>query len=48
MALMDEACLGVGKTTDRVLLEAMDSRLKSNAHYASRSTAGEKVRRDQL
>ena len=36
MALMDEACLGVGRTTDRTLLEAMDSKLARNAHYTSR------------
>ena len=28
MALMDEACLNVGKTTDNMLLEAMDQKLK--------------------
>lgn len=36
MALMDEACLNVGKTTDQVLLGAMDDKLKSNKHYSSR------------
>ena len=39
MALMDEACLNVGKTTDRTLLEAMNSRLKGNAHYGNRVTS---------
>jgi len=37
MALMDEACLTVGKTTDKQLLEAMDTRLKQNPHYSSRA-----------
>lgn len=37
MALMDEACLIVGQTTDKTLLEAMDRKLKSNAHYSSRA-----------
>ena len=36
MALMDEACLMVGKTTDKTLLGAMDDKLKTNAHYSSR------------
>jgi len=34
---MDEACLNVGKTTDSMLLEAMDRKLKGNEHYTSRS-----------
>ena len=34
---MDEACLNVGKTTDSMLLEAMDGKLKGNEHYTSRS-----------
>jgi len=37
LALMDEACLNVGKTTDSMLLEAMDKKLKGNEHYTSRS-----------
>lgn len=37
LALMDEACLNVGKTTDAMLLNAMDQKLKGNAHYTSRS-----------
>lgn len=40
MALMDEACLTVGNTTDQMLLEHMDKRLKSNGHYASRTSDG--------
>ena len=38
MALMDEACLNVGNTTDQMLLEHMDKKLKTNRHYASRSS----------
>ena len=34
---MDEACLNVGKTTDAMLLEVMDKKLKGNEHYTSRS-----------
>jgi len=37
MALMDEACLNVGKTTDSMLLDAMDQKLKGNNHYTSKS-----------
>ncbi len=33
MALMDEACLNVGKTTDPMLLEAMDRKLKVKACF---------------
>ncbi len=40
LALMDEACLNVGKTTDAILLEAMDRKLKGNNHYTSRSADG--------
>merc|ERR1719400_828623 len=36
---MDEACLNVGKTTDNMLLEAMDQKLKGNAHYSSRNAS---------
>merc|ERR1711962_669855 len=39
MAPMDEACLNVGKTTDKILLEALDDRLKNNGHYSSRAIA---------
>ena len=34
---MDEACLNVGKTTDRMLLDAMDQKLKGNKHYTSKA-----------
>ena len=37
LSLMDEACLNVGKTTDVMLLEAMDRKLRGNDHYTSRS-----------
>ena len=37
MALMDEACLIVGKTTDETLLGAMDNKLRSNDHYSSKA-----------
>lgn len=33
---MDEACLNVGKITDPMLLEAMDTKLKGHKHYNSR------------
>ena len=33
LALMDEACLNVGKTTDSTLLQAMDQKLKGNFQY---------------
>ena len=38
MALLDEACLNVGNTTDPMLLEHMDKKLKKSGHYASRSS----------
>jgi len=38
MALLDEACLNVGNTTDPMLLEHMDKKLKASGHYASRSS----------
>ncbi|XP_023296245.2 unconventional myosin ID [Lucilia cuprina] len=36
IAIMDEACLSVGKVTDETLLGAMDKSLKSHPHYSSR------------
>lgn len=36
IAIMDEACLTVGKITDEMLLEAMDKKLTNHAHYSSR------------
>ncbi|XP_075237510.1 unconventional myosin ID [Lycorma delicatula] len=35
-AIMDEACLNVGKVTDEMLLEAMDKKLHDHQHYTSR------------
>uniref|UniRef100_A0A146M4P3 Myosin-IA n=1 Tax=Lygus hesperus TaxID=30085 RepID=A0A146M4P3_LYGHE len=35
-AIMDEACLNVGKVTDEMLLEAMDKKLDKHQHYMSR------------
>jgi len=36
IAIMDEACLNVGKVTDTILLEEMDRKLKGHKHYSSR------------
>ncbi|KAK2588539.1 hypothetical protein KPH14_006318 [Odynerus spinipes] len=36
LAIMDEACLNVGKVTDEMLLEAMDTKLADHHHYSSR------------
>ncbi|XP_033193175.1 unconventional myosin ID [Bombus vosnesenskii] len=36
IAIMDEACLNVGKVTDEMVLEAMDQKLLDHKHYASR------------
>uniref|UniRef100_A0A1A9WM81 Myosin motor domain-containing protein n=1 Tax=Glossina brevipalpis TaxID=37001 RepID=A0A1A9WM81_9MUSC len=36
IAIMDEACLSVGKVTDETLLGAMDKNLNNHAHYSSR------------
>ncbi|XP_043792352.1 unconventional myosin ID [Apis laboriosa] len=36
IAIMDEACLNVGKVTDEMLLEAMDQKLFDHKHYTSR------------
>ncbi|XP_015183873.1 PREDICTED: myosin-IA [Polistes dominula] len=36
LAIMDEACLNVGKVTDEMLLEAMDTKLADHQHYSSR------------
>lgn len=36
IAIMDEACLNVGKVTDQMLLEAMDRKLVDHQHYSSR------------
>lgn len=36
IAIMDEACLNVGKVTDEMLLDAMDKKLADHKHYSSR------------
>ncbi|XP_050420077.1 unconventional myosin ID isoform X2 [Adelges cooleyi] len=36
IAIMDEACLNVGKVNDEMLLEAMDTKLSHHKHYSSR------------
>ncbi|XP_067625168.1 unconventional myosin ID [Eurosta solidaginis] len=36
IAIMDEACLSVGKITDETLLGAMDKNLNAHPHYSSR------------
>ncbi|XP_071562169.1 unconventional myosin ID [Temnothorax nylanderi] len=36
IAIMDEACLNVGKVTDEILLNAMDKKLVNHKHYSSR------------
>jgi len=38
IAIMDEACLNVGKITDPMLLEEMDRKLAGHKHYNSRRT----------
>ena len=34
--MMDEACLNVGNTTDKQLLDAMDSQLAQSKYYSSK------------
>lgn len=36
LAILDEACLNVGKVTDKMFLEALDQKLASHKHYTSR------------
>lgn len=36
IAIMDEACLTVGKVNDEMLLEAMDKKLSHHKHFSSR------------
>ena len=36
LAILDEACLNVGKVTDKMFLEAMDQKLANHKHYTSR------------
>ncbi|XP_071495589.1 unconventional myosin-Id-like [Diadema antillarum] len=37
IAILDEACLNVGKITDKIFLDAMNKKLASHPHYASRA-----------
>uniref|UniRef100_T1JD45 Myosin motor domain-containing protein n=1 Tax=Strigamia maritima TaxID=126957 RepID=T1JD45_STRMM len=39
IAILDEACLNVGKINDELLLEAMNNKLVGHKHYASRMTS---------
>ncbi|KAG0729962.1 Myosin-IA [Chionoecetes opilio] len=36
IAIIDEACLNVGKVTDEMLLEAMEKKLKEHKHFTTR------------
>ncbi|XP_042216717.1 unconventional myosin ID-like [Homarus americanus] len=36
IAIIDEACLNVGKVTDQMLLEAMENKLKVHKHFTTR------------
>ncbi|XP_038664810.1 unconventional myosin-Id-like [Scyliorhinus canicula] len=36
IAVLDEACMNVGKVTDAILVDTMDSKLGKHAHYTSR------------
>ena len=36
IAILDEACLNVGKVTDEMCLEAMEGKLKSHKHFTTR------------
>lgn len=36
LAVLDEACLNVGKVTDEMIVEAFDKKLRGHAHYSSR------------
>ncbi|XP_067934572.1 unconventional myosin-Id-like [Watersipora subatra] len=38
MAILDDACFGVGHVTDQLFLEAMDKQLGKHEHYSSRGT----------
>ena len=39
LAILDEACLNVGKVDDKMFLEAMSKKLSNHKHFASRKTA---------
>ncbi|MEQ2173276.1 Unconventional myosin-Id, partial [Goodea atripinnis] len=36
ISILDEACLSVGKVTDTVCLDSMDTKLAQHPHYTSR------------
>ena len=36
LAIIDEACLNVGRVTDQMLLDALDQKLSQHKHYTSR------------
>ena len=38
--MMDEACLNVGNTADKQLLDAMDSQLAQSKYYSSKKDDG--------
>lgn len=35
-AVLDEACMNVGKVTDEMFLQALNNKLAKHAHYTSR------------
>ena len=39
LAILDEACLNVGKVTDAVFLDAMSNKLASHKHFMSRKVS---------
>ena len=43
IAVLDEACVGVGNVNDTVFLHALDSRLKNHKHYTSRQVNSQLV-----
>jgi len=38
LAILDEACLNVGKVNDKMFLEAMSDKLQKHKHFVSRKT----------
>ena len=39
LAILDEACLNVGKVTDTVFLDAMSDKLRTHKHFMSRKVS---------
>lgn len=39
LAILDDACLNVGKTTDAMFLDAMSDKLKGHKHFQSRKVS---------